>query len=186
MANEIERKFIVPLWYHHTFLGLQGGTEVTQAYLAVTPDAGVRLRIARTPDKEEAKVTVKGRSSEGGLVRPEWEWSVPLGEARGMITTLRPPVLVKTRHVVMHGDDAWEVDVLRVNSFPGRAPVTWRHLVVAEYEGPTLEQVRGVALPEWVGREVTGDPTFAMAALTTEEARYQAWLEAYDNRPAKG
>lgn len=179
MASEIERKFIVPLEHHHLFLGRTGGTEVLQAYLATTPDMVVRLRIARTPDKEEAKVTIKGKSTEGGLVRPEWEWPVTVEEAQGMVNALHPPYLTKTRHIVMHGEDAWEVDVLKVNAVAGRPPMTWKHLVVAEYEGPTLEKVRGVALPKWVGQDVTGDSTFAMASLTTEAARDLAWRKAY-------
>jgi adenylate cyclase len=179
MPSEIERKFIVPLAHHHLFLGREGGTEVVQAYLSTNPDFTVRLRIAKTGNLELAKMTIKGRPTDGGMVRSEWEWPVPVRDAREIIAHLNPPSLHKTRHVVQHGDDTWEVDVLRVNEVAGRAPGMWSHLVVAEYEAPTLAQVQSVTLPPWVGRDVTGDATFIMSTLTTEAMRDLAWRKAY-------
>ena len=170
MPSEIERKFIVPLAHHHLFLGREGGTEMVQAYLSTNPDCTVRLRVTKTGNEELAKVTIKGRPTDGGMVRSEWEWPVPVGDAREVIARLNPPSLHKTRHVVTHGDDTWEVDVLRVGG---------QHLVVAEYEAPTLAQVQNVTLPPWVGRDVTGDATFIMSTLTTEAMRDLAWRKAY-------
>ena len=178
--QEIERKFIVPPEHHQAFIERGGGVEVVQAYLSSSPDYTVRLRIATEPHHEAATMTVKGRATEGGLVRSEWEWPVPVHEARDLIERLSPPRLHKTRHVVLTKDlDKWEVDVLRVNEVADRPPVMWRYLVVAEYEAPTLGQVQGVVLPPWVGKEVTGDPQFAMSTLTTEALRDLAWRKAY-------
>jgi len=169
MPAEIERKFIVPLGYHNLFVGRCGVT-MTQAYLSSSPTVRVRV-VEAANGSVEAKMTVKGKSSDGGLVRSEWEWPIPVEEAREVIARLNPPSLTKTRHVVRNGDDLWEVDVLVVDSE--------RVLVVAEYEAPTLEQVRNVVLPAWVGRDVTDDLTFAMSHLTTEAQRDLAWRKAY-------
>ena len=170
MPDEIERKFIVPLEHHALFVGREGGVTMTQAYLSSSPT--VRVRVVEAADGSvEAKVTVKGKSSNGGLVRSEWEWPIPVEEAREVIARLNPPSLTKTRHLVRNGDDTWEVDVLVVDAE--------RYLVVAEYEAPTLEQVRNVVLPAWVGKDVTDDLTFAMSHLTTEAARDLAWRKAY-------
>ena len=179
MPDEIERKFIVPLEHHALFVGREGGVTMTQAYLSSSSPT-VRVRVVEAADGSVgAKITVKGKSSDGGLVRSEWEWPIPVEEAREVIARLNPPSLTKTRHVVRNGDDLWEVDVLRVNEVAGRPPGMWRYLVVAEYEAPTLEQVRNVVLPAWVGRDVTDDLTFAMSHLTTEAARDLAWRKAY-------
>lgn len=170
MPAEIERKFIVPLEHHHLFVGREGGVTMTQAYLSSSPTVRVRV-VEAANGSVEAKMTVKGKSSDGGLVRSEWEWPIPVEEAREVIARLNPPSLTKTRHVVRNGDDLWEVDVLVVDSE--------RVLVVAEYEAPTLEQVRNVVLPAWVGRDVTDDLAFAMSTLTTEATRDLAWRKAY-------
>ncbi len=179
MAQEIERKFIVPLEFHSLFLERKGGTEVTQAYLSSSPGQTIRIRIAKTEDLEVAKMTVKGRSSNGGLVRSEWEWPMPVESAKNIIEELDPPRFNKVRHVVSHGENSWEVDVLRVNEIAGRPPVMWKYLVVAEFEGTSLEKVQNVILPPWVGRDVTGDSIFSMVNLTTEALRDLAWRKAY-------
>lgn len=170
MPLEIERKFLVPLEFHDRFVGLEGGTEIVQAYLNDDPDRTVRVRIARTGGVEVAKMTVKGRPTPDGAVRSEWEWPMPVPAAREMVDSLNPPCLRKTRHVVRHGGDTWEVDVV---------PVGTGYLVVAEFEAPTLEAVNAVALPPWVGRDVTGDPAFIMSTLTTDDARDAACRRAY-------
>ena len=180
MNTEIERKFIIPLEYHHLFLERERGSAVTQAYLSSSPECTVRLRISEHPELgKNVKMTVKGTSSEGGLVRNEWEWSMPEDTVRDMLEKLKPQTLTKTRHVVSYDWRIWEVDVMRVNEIADRPPNMWRYLVVAEYEAPTLEEVQGVPLPPWVGRDVTGDSAFTMANLTTEAARDLAWRKAY-------
>jgi len=171
MPDEIERKFIVPLEHHALFVGREGGVTMTQAYLSSSPT--VRVRVVESADGSvEAKMTVKGKSSDGGLVRSEWEWPIPVEEALEVIARLNPPSLTKTRHLVtVNGDDVWEVDVLVVDA--------GRYLVVAEFEAPTLEQVRNVVLPPWVGKDVTDDLAFAMSHLTTEAERDLTWCKAY-------
>jgi len=170
MPDEIERKFIVPNEHHALFVGREGGVTMTQAYLSSSPT--VRVRVVEAADGSVgAKMTVKGKSSDGGLVRSEWEWPIPVEEAREVIARLNPPSLTKTRHLVTVNGDTWEVDVLVVDAE--------RYLVVAEYEAPTLEQVQNVVLPAWVGKDVTDDLTFAMSHLTTEAARDLAWRKAY-------
>lgn len=179
MPSEIERKFIVPLAHHHLFVGREGGVTMTQAYLSTEHTRTVRVRITESGGERHAVMTVKGKASDGGLVRSEWEWPVPVEEAQEVVAHLNPPSLTKTRHIVQHGDDTWEVDVLRVNEVAGRPPGMWSYLVVAEYEAPTLEQVQNVTLPPWVGQDVTGDATFIMSTLTTEAMRDLAWRKAY-------
>lgn len=192
MGTEVERKFIVPLEHHALFLGLPQGInqkEMTQAYLSSEKGKTVRLRIERTayPPKPEHPtrwdelcwITIKGPSPDGGLSRSEWEAKFPVQSAEEIITTLNPPRLHKIRNYVKNGEDIWEVDVLKVNTVAGRPPMMWKYLVVAEFEHRDPEKVKGVALPPWVGREVTGDSQFSMVNLVVEAQRDLAWRAAY-------
>lgn len=102
---------------------------------------------------------------------------MPIDVVADMIQELNPPYLDKVRHIVEYADVLWEVDVLKVKTVG--PPSMWRYLVTAEVEMLSLEAVRSVPLPPWVGAEVTGNKTYAMSMLTTEAARQKAWREAY-------
>lgn len=179
MAMEIERKFIVPMEFHPMFVRPDGGVRQVQAYLSDDPERTVRVRITQSERGTSAKMTVKGRPRHGGIAKPEWEWDMPVDMVADMIRELNPPYLDKTRHEVEYMGATWEVDVLKVNTVADRPPLMWRYLVTAEVEMPTIEAARRVAIPAWVGDEVTGDKQYAMSMLTTEKARQKAWLKAY-------
>jgi adenylate cyclase len=179
MALEIERKFIVPLEFHEAFANRPGGTRQVQAYLSEDPARTVRVRISETPRGTSAKMTVKGRPRNGGLVKPEWEWDMPVDTVAEMIAELNPPLLDKTRHEVEYKGNIWEVDVLKVNNVPNRPPHMWLYLVTAEVETPSIAAANAVKLPPWVAQEVTGDKTYAMSMLTGEAERQKAWMRAY-------
>ena len=77
-----------------------------------------------------------------------------------MLATLcTPPVLEKTRTRVGHAGLVWEVDV-----FAG--PLAG--LVLAEVELDSADQP--LALPDWVGAEVTGDPRYMNNRLASATA----------------
>lgn len=143
MALEIERKFLV------TGTGYRDvATEATlmeQAYLSRTPEATVRLRIAG----DRAWLTVKGRND--GAVRHEWEYPVPVADARGMIERCADgPALVKTR---------WRVGRWEVDEFHGAL----QGLVVAEIELEHADEP--FDKPGFIGREVTGNPRYYNSIL---------------------
>ncbi len=144
MGREIERKFLV------TGEGWRAGVserrEIRQFYLARTDRATVRVRIT---DGRAARVTVKGNAEGAG--RAEYEWDVPLAEARAMEALRSGRTIGKVRHVVPAGALAWEVDV-----FDGG-------LVLAEIELPAEDAA--FDRPDWIGREVTGDPRYYNAAM---------------------
>lgn len=192
MGTEIERKFIVPLKYHEQFLSLPSGInqkEMTQAYLSSEKGKTVRLRLERraygtNPNGsikwyEDCFLTIKGQSDDGGMTRSEWEEKFPFETAKDIIKTLNPPRLEKIRNVVLSGENIWDVDILKVCETPGRPPNLFDYLIVAEYESHDPERVKNVALPNWIGREVTGDHRFSMSNLVTEDQRYLAWSLAY-------
>lgn len=90
MAKEIERKFLV------RDLSFKSAAveeiHIVQGYLNTDPDRTVRVRIA----DERAFITVKTRNR--GCVRDEWEYPVPVDDARAMMTAC-VGVIDKTRYV---------------------------------------------------------------------------------------
>lgn len=140
MALEIERKFLVT---GDQYLALAiSKKEIAQGYLSKNIDATIRVRIAGS----QAWLTVKSRNE--GVVRHEWEYVVPLDDAREMLALCSAPV-EKTRYIVPYAGKVWEVDV-----FHG----TRSGLVVAEVELPSEDD--RLELPPFVGEEVTGDPAY--------------------------
>lgn len=143
MAKEIERKFLVTGEAYRT--AASRSVRMTQAYLSTNPDATVRVRIAG----DRAFLTVKGRND--GCVRDEWEYQIPVGDAREMIDRCaQSPVIDKTRHI----DGRWEIDEYH-GSLAG--------LVVAEIE--LSDNSEEIALPPYIGREVTGDTRYYNSSL---------------------
>ena len=147
MAKEIERKFLVT---GDSYRALSSGSKhIEQAYLNRDPRATVRVRIV----DGEARLTVKGIND--GAVRDEWEYAIPVSDAREMIDRCATGrVIVKTRFIVPFGGRTWEVDEFE-GSLTG--------LVVAEVELPTADAE--VSLPPFAGEEVTGDPRYYNSSL---------------------
>ncbi|MER8375284.1 CYTH domain-containing protein [Mesorhizobium sp. M1406] len=147
MGKEIERKFLVSgtAWLELA----EADIRILQFYLAAGPARTVRVRIS---DGTSARLTLKfgGKARE----RDEFEYSIPLSEAMEMLDFALGRVIEKTRHHVRHRGYLYEVDV-----FGG--PLAG--LVVAELETP--EDVPDEMLPDWLGREVTGEQKFYNASL---------------------
>lgn len=148
MSLEIERKFLVNSTSYRT-LAVKS-FHIVQAYLSTDADATVRVRIK----DDEAYITVKSRNS--GAVRHEWEYPIPVGDARAMIEhCCGDRVLEKTRYLVPGADGyVWEVD-----EFGGRH----QGLVVAEIELPSEDTPFGK--PDFIAEEVTGDPAYYNSVL---------------------
>ena len=146
MPVEIERKFLV---IGDGWRDGQTGQRLCQGYLAQRDGVTVRVRRAGA----RAYVTIKGESD--GIVRPEYEYEIPIEEAEEMLSGLcRRPIIEKTRHEVWHGGHRWEVDVFEGDN---------AGLVLAEVE--LDDPCEPVSLPPWVGQEVTRDNRFRNSEL---------------------
>ena len=145
MGTEIERKFLVTSdrWRHGAT-----GTPFVQGYLSTVPERTVRVR--RMGDA--GTLTIKGKAA--GIARCEFEYPLPLGDTLALLELCERPLISKIRHRVTHEGTLWEVDV-----FGGENA----GLVVAEVELTHPEEQ--VALPDWVGDEVTHDPRYLNANL---------------------
>jgi len=147
MGLEIERKFLVvsDAWRAQA----TNSVALEQGYLARSSGVSVRVRIH---DGSSAFLTLK--SGGQALTRAEYEYAIPVADARELMALCQPNVIVKRRHLVPAGDLTWEVDV-----FGGRHD----GLVLAEIELDTPD--RRIGLPDWIGAEVTGDERYYNAVL---------------------
>jgi CYTH domain-containing protein len=150
MAKEIERKFLVRSdgWRS----AVETKSALRQGYIASMDDRSVRVRIL---DGRKARLTIKiGRST---ITRDEFEYDIPIAEAKELLQNAIGIVIEKTRYRVPYEGFVWEVDV-----FAGEH----RGLVIAEVE--MMSETDNPALPRWLGREVTGDFRYSNQALATE------------------
>lgn len=146
MGIEIERKFLVhgEGWRQQA----SAQTRFSQGYLSRDPARTVRVRIAG----EQAFLTIKGATT--GASRAEFEYGIPLADARQLLAISDGPVVEKIRHLCPHEGMTWEVDeFLDANA----------GLVVAEIELQSEGQAFG--RPAWLGEEVTGDARYVNANL---------------------
>jgi adenylate cyclase len=146
MGIEIERKFLVhgEGWRQQA----SAQTRFSQGYLSRDPARTVRVRIAG----EQAFLTIKGATT--GASRAEFEYGIPLADARQLLAISDGPVVEKIRHLCPHEGMTWEVDeFLGANA----------GLVVAEIELQSEGQAFG--RPAWLGEEVTGDARYVNANL---------------------
>ncbi|MBI4920924.1 MAG: CYTH domain-containing protein [Devosia nanyangense] len=149
-STEIERKFLVvgDAWRKKA----RGPTHIAQGYLARGRKATIRVRIK---DGKSATLTIKSR--EAGASRSEFEYRVSLKDARAMMALCGTSRIEKQRYEVPQGKLVWEIDV-----FIGRPD----GLVLAEIELEHEDQM--VALPAWIGAEVTDDPRYRNSSLVDD------------------
>lgn len=154
MGIEIERKFLVTGDRWRTL----GGVAKTyrQGYLCSGEGRTVRVRIA----EDRAFLTIKGPPS--GLARAEFEYPIPVADAGELLQLCLWPPVEKVRHRIAIADLVWEVD-----DFLGAN----QGLVLAEVE--LVAEHQAIALPDWVGLEVSGDRRYTNAYLAQHP--FQTW-----------
>lgn len=147
MGKEIERKFLVKGEFVHL---ASRHIEILQTYLVIDNEKTIRIRITG----EMAYLTIKGKPADNSFGRDEWEFEVPVSDAREMLKLCLPGKIVKTRYLIPSGNHTIEVDVFHdINE----------GLVIAEIE---LESENEHFLkPDWLGEEVTGNPAYYNANL---------------------
>jgi len=155
MGIETERKFLVKNdnWKKDNARGLW----CCQSYITEDATSLIRVRIVG----EKGFLTIKKRRE--GLSRYEYEYEIPLCDAREMLNRIcRYPVIEKTRYEVLYGGILWEIDV-----FEGPN----RGLTVAEIE--LHDETEEIIKPPWLGMEVTDDPRYLNINLAKHP--YQLW-----------
>lgn len=155
MPIEIERKFLVTGdgWRaaaHRVIPMAQGYINDQAAMDSGAQKASVRVRI----QGEEAFLNLKSR--ELGHTRQEFEYPLPLDDARALLALCVGGLIDKRRHLVRHQGHLWEVDEFLGDN---------AGLVVAEIELDSADEV--FARPDWIGAEVTDDARYYNLALAS-------------------
>ncbi|KRA20216.1 CYTH domain-containing protein [Lysobacter sp. Root604] len=161
MGIEIERKFLVSGdgWR----AAAREVVPMAQGYLndlaildSGAMKASVRVRIAG----DAAYLNLKSR--ELGHTRQEFDYPIPVADARALMALCTGGTIDKRRHYVEHQGHLWEVDEFLGDN---------AGLVVAELELQHADEA--YARPDWLGREVTDAARYYNLALATRP--YADW-----------
>lgn len=153
---EIERKFLVTsnAFKKEAFKS----TRIIQGFLNRDPQRTVRVRL----NGNKGVLTVKGKSSNDGLSRFEWEKEIEKHEAESLLKYCEKGIIDKTRYEVKAGHHIFEVDVFYEDN---------SGLIIAEveleHENDTFEK------PHWLGKEVTGQIKYYNSQLSKQP--YNTW-----------
>ncbi|KRG46759.1 CYTH domain protein [Stenotrophomonas panacihumi] len=161
MGIEIERKFLVTGegWRdaaHAVVPMAQGYINDAAAMDSGAQKASVRVRI----QGEAAYLNLKSR--ELGHTRQEFDYPIPVDDARALLALCVGGLVDKRRHLVRQGNHLWEVD-----EFLGENA----GLVVAEIELDHADEA--FERPAWLGEEVTDDVRYYNLALAAHP--YSRW-----------
>ena len=140
---EIERKFLVR---NNSFVDeAYKKRRIIQGYICSDAERSVRVRIR----EDEAFLTIKSATNERGWSRYEFEQPIPMKDAEELMKLCLPQLIDKVRHYVKVGSHTWEVDVFHDEN---------EGLIVAKIELETEDET--FELPEWIGREVSGEQKY--------------------------
>lgn len=170
MGVEIERKFLVrgEAWraqVHASITMAQGYLNDAASVDAGTMRASVRVRL----EGEAARLNIKSR--ELGTTRQEFEYAIPVEDARALLALCVGGRVEKRRHLVRHAGHLWEIDEF----FGDNAG-----LVVAEIE--LGDEREAFERPDWLGVEVTMRRRYYNLALASRP--YSLWSED-ERRPTE-
>lgn len=154
--QEIERKFLIKNFQFKE--EAINSLEIAQGYLNTHPERSVRVRIKGN----KGFLTIKGKSSESGTSRFEWETEIPVAEAKQLLTLCEKGIIEKIRYNIPKGNHMYEVDV-----FFGEN----KGLIVAEIELQHEDEI--FEKPTWLGEEVTGQTPYYNAQLSKKP--YKTW-----------
>ena len=140
--QEIERKFLVAGDYKKEVVSSR---KIIQGYISSSPERTVRVRM----EDSGGYLTIKGKSSSGGLTRFEWEREISREDAENLLKLCEGGLVEKTRHIVEHENHRFEVD-----EFSGDN----EGLVIAEMELESEEE--SFKKPLWIGEEVSFDKRY--------------------------
>ena len=168
MPIEIERKFLVSGdgWRaaaHEVVPMAQGYLNDLALVDGGAMNASVRVRI----EGGEARLNLKSR--ELGASRQEFDYPIPLADARALLALCVGGLVDKHRHYVAFDGHLWEVDEFLGDN---------AGLVVAEIELSGVDEA--FARPAWLGPEATHAQRYYNLALASRP--YSQWRE--DEREA--
>ncbi|WP_248724448.1 CYTH domain-containing protein [Seonamhaeicola sp. ML3] len=146
---EIERKFLVKSDAYKAEANKK--TRIIQGFLNTHEERTVRVRLKG----DTGFLTVKGKSTDDGLKRFEWETEITDEDAKSLLNICESGVIDKMRYEVPVKNHTFEIDQF-FGSNEG--------LVIAEVELNSVDEV--FDKPSWLGEEVTGDIKYYNSQLS--------------------
>ena len=143
MSIEIERKYLVKSLEFKKVSNKQ--YRIKQGFLNSDKNRVVRIRIR----DDKGFITIKGKSSNDGLSRFEWEQEISLKDAESLYAMCEPGIIDKTRFEV-----PWKGYLIEVDEFHKQH----QGLIIAEIE--LNDESEKPDLPNWIEKEVTGNPEY--------------------------
>ena len=153
MPLEIERKFLVNSDRYK--IGAKP-VHIMQAYLTIQNNLAIRVRI----EGRTASFAIKSKVSE--RVNREYEYNIPLDEAKSMMKLSEHSIITKTRYLADFKRHTWEVDEFHGDN---------EGLIVAEIELDDENEV--FKKPDWLDNEVTSDYRYLNSNLS--KSSYKTW-----------
>jgi CYTH domain-containing protein len=146
---EIERKFLVnsTAFKDEAFKS----TRIIQGFLSTDKERTVRVRLKG----DVGYLTIKGKSTNDGLSRFEWEKELPKTEAEALLKLCLKGIIDKIRYEIKVDNHIFEVDEFFGDN---------EGLTVAEVE--LITETETFTKPNWLGKEVTGDIKYYNSQLS--------------------
>ncbi len=141
MNVEIEHKYLLKNTLYRDMA--YKTTHIIQGYLSRDKQRTVRVRVK----DDKACLTVK--TCNKGDTRDEFEYIIPLSDAKALLKSCIPPIIEKTRFLVNFDGFVWEID-----EFTGEL----NGVAIAEIELPSSDT--HYTLPPFAGKNVTGNPLY--------------------------
>lgn len=156
MGKEIERKYLVnhEKW---KMVSKPQGLHYTQGYILIVPEKTIRIRFSEM----HGFITIKGETI--GTSRLEYEYEIPVKDARELLDNFCMGSLTKTRYIIKYKNKIWEIDEFEGDN---------GGLLIAEIELKSEDELFDV--PGWVEKEVTGDTKYYNANLVMTP--FQTWV----------
>ena len=153
MGKEIERKFLVDKSRLPNNLK---GTKYTQGYISITDSGIVRVRIKG----DIGVITIK--SAGLGISRDEFEYQIPMDDAKSLLELFNNGVIYKTRYDIVYEGKKWEIDQFHRDN---------EGLWIAEIELQSAQE--SFQVPEWTAEEVTGNEKYYNSYLSKHP--FKSW-----------
>ena len=148
---EIERKFLVKsnAYKEESFKA----TRITQGFLNTDKNRTIRVRVK----EDKGYLTVKGKSTNNGLSRFEWEKKISKIDAESLLQLCKKGIIDKIRYHVKVDNHIFEVDEFLDEN---------KGLIIAEIELNHENEI--FKKPNWLGKEVTGDIKYYNSQLSKQ------------------
>ena len=130
--------------------------------LALVDSGAMRASVQVRIEGEAAFLNIKSR--EAGPSRQEFDYEIPVADARALLALSVGGTIDKRRHYVQHAGHLWEIDEFLGDN---------AGLLVAEIELGSVHEA--FARPAWIGAEATHAQRYYNLALASRP--YSQWRE---------